>query len=103
MNIIKHTVSKRRFYAEYPLFEAEDGEDAKLANAFSEHLMSLLTEEARRHSEISFSLKCDAAKDGAFDDVLFTLRCKEHGRRVLQRRLRVRFLSGLIKEFQIIP
>ena len=101
MNIRKQTVSKRRFHAEYPLFEADKGENAGLANAFSKKLMSLLSEEARRLQDISFTMTCDIRQNGIHDEICFALRGSKHGRRVIHRRLHVVFLSRLIKEFEI--
>ena len=102
MIIRKNAVSKRRFHAEYPVFKAEHGEDASFANAFSERLMSLLSEKARSMPGASFSLECVIKRDGDVDEINLKLRGTERGRRVISRELRVGFLEGLIKEFEII-
>ena len=103
MNIRKRTVSKRRLHAEYPVFEAAPGEDADLANGFSEKLLSLTAEKARLEPDVSFTLTCDIRREGEFDEIVFTLRGTKHARRVFQRRLRTVFLAGLIKEFEFDP
>ena len=103
MKIVKRTLVGRRFHAEYPLFVPEGDEDAALAERFTETLVSLVLERARREAARRFSLTYSMSMEGGMTRIEYRLAASEMRRVVAEKKLSVLWKGGLIKEFKNLP